>query len=69
MYAVARLPAMRPESAGPAGSRLRATAEGLRFIRRRPVLVAAFLTDLNAMLLWAACGAVAPTLAPADSQR
>ena len=51
MYAVARLPAMRPESAGPAGSRLRATAEGLRFIRRRPVLVAAFLTDLNAMLL------------------
>jgi MFS family permease len=30
---------------------LRATAEGLRFIRRRPVLVAAFLTDLDAMLL------------------
>ena len=51
MYAVARLPAMRPESAGPAGSRLRAIAEGLRFIRHRQVLVAAFLTDLNAMLL------------------
>jgi MFS family permease len=30
---------------------LRATAEGLRFIGRRPVLVAAFLTDLDAMLL------------------
>jgi MFS family permease len=30
---------------------LRATADGLRFIRRRPVLVAAFLADLDAMLL------------------
>ena len=30
---------------------LRATAEGLRFIGRRPLLVAAFLTDLDAMLL------------------
>jgi MFS family permease len=30
---------------------LRATAEGLWFIGRRPVLVAAFLTDLDAMLL------------------
>jgi MFS family permease len=35
----------------PARPSLRATAEGLRFIRRRPVLVAAFLTDLDAMLL------------------
>jgi len=32
-------------------SSLRSTAEGLRFIRHRPLLVAAFLTDLDAMLL------------------
>lgn len=62
LYATARLPAMRPESArtparpgrtrrGPAGASLHATAEGLRYIGRRPVLVAAFLTDLDAMLL------------------
>jgi MFS family permease len=77
LYATARLPAMRPQSAqspakpsaakpsaakpsaakpgaarrGTARPSLRATAEGLRFIRRRPVLVAAFLTDLDAMLL------------------
>jgi MFS family permease len=54
LYATARLPAMRPAGAtGPARYRasLHATAEGLRFIRRRPELVAAFLTDLNAMLL------------------
>jgi predicted GNAT family acetyltransferase/MFS-type transporter involved in bile tolerance (Atg22 family) len=57
LYATARLPAMRP--AGPAAdgavSRRRpslgATAAGLRFIGRQPVLVAAFLTDLDAMLL------------------
>jgi len=55
LYATARLPAMRPP--GPAGSRQRArpslpaAAEGLRFIGRRPLLVAAFLTDLDAMLL------------------
>ena len=30
---------------------LGAAAEGLRFIGRRPLLVAAFLTDLDAMLL------------------
>ncbi|HEY6294291.1 MAG TPA: MFS transporter, partial [Streptosporangiaceae bacterium] len=41
--AVGRLRALR--------SSLRATAEGLRFIRSRPLLVAAFLTDLDAMLL------------------
>jgi MFS family permease len=63
LYATARLPAMAPVPAGtvaagtvaaerrPARPSLRATAEGLRFIRRRPVLVAAFLTDLDAMLL------------------
>jgi predicted GNAT family acetyltransferase len=42
-------------SAGGAASRRRpslgATAAGLRFIGRQPVLVAAFLTDLDAMLL------------------
>ncbi|HEY2287265.1 MAG TPA: MFS transporter, partial [Streptosporangiaceae bacterium] len=41
-------------SAGGAASRrprLGATAAGLRFIGRQPVLVAAFLTDLDAMLL------------------
>jgi MFS family permease len=60
LYVTARLPAMPPVPAGPprAGAvaakrrpSLRATAEGLRFIRRRPVLVAAFLADLDAMLL------------------
>jgi predicted GNAT family acetyltransferase len=60
LYATARLPAMRPagrsagSSAGGAVPRrlsLGATAEGLRFIGRKPVLVAAFLTDLDAMLL------------------
>ena len=57
LYATARLPAMRtrkppgPSKPGRSRSHLRATAEGLRFIRRRPVLVAAFLTDLDAMLL------------------
>ena len=57
LYATARLPAMRtrkpsgPSKPGRSRSHLGATAEGLRFIRRRPVLVAAFLTDLDAMLL------------------
>jgi MFS family permease len=63
LYVTARLPAMPPVPSGPAPAggvaakrrparpSLRATAEGLRFIRRRPVLVAAFLTDLDAMLL------------------
>ena len=34
-----------------AAASLAAAAEGLRFIGRRPLLVAAFLTDLDAMLL------------------
>ena len=66
LYATARLPAMHPEAtesrvpaqesgapARPNAARpsLRAIAEGLRFIRHRPLLVAAFLTDLDAMLL------------------
>jgi MFS family permease len=64
LYATARLPAMRParrpagQEAGrqlPDGGRgrrsLAAAAEGLRFIGRQPLLVAAFLTDLDAMLL------------------
>ena len=66
LYATARLPAMRPAppaavppGQGPARSareprarhRLREIAAGLRFIRGRPELVAAFLMDLDAMLL------------------
>ena len=47
LHAVARLPAIRPESGltrpGP-----RAVAEGMRFIRRSPLLTGAFLADLNA---------------------
>lgn len=66
LYATVRLPAMRPArppagraSAGrevgrdPGRGRrsLGAAAEGLRFIGRKPLLMAAFLTDLDAMLL------------------
>jgi MFS family permease len=50
LYATVRLPAMRPPKSAARGPGLRATADGLRFIHRRPVLVAAFLTDLDAML-------------------
>jgi MFS family permease len=51
LYATARLPPMRPQAPSAGKPSWHATAEGLRFIRRRPVLVAAFLTDLDAMLL------------------
>lgn len=53
LYATARLPAMRPLGSGSARNRPspRAAAEGLRYIRGQPVLLAAFLTDLDAMLL------------------
>jgi MFS family permease len=46
LYTTARLPAMRSRQAG-----RHSIAEGLRFIRRTPVIAAAFLTDLDAMLL------------------
>ena len=49
LYGVARLPAMRPEAAVPAG--LRSVADGLRFIGRSRVLTGGLLTDLNAMVL------------------
>jgi MFS family permease len=52
LYATARLPRMDVGEAGKAARRsLRLVAEGLRYIRRSPVLTAAFLTDLDAMLL------------------
>jgi MFS family permease len=50
LYATARLPAMRPTGPGRPRPSLHATAAGLRFIRSRPELVAAFSTDLAAML-------------------
>ena len=54
-YGRFRLPPMpvAPASgAAPAGRRtMRSIGEGLRYIRRTPVLAAAFLTDLDAMLL------------------
>jgi MFS family permease len=47
LYSVARLPAMPPQD-GPARPGFRAAVEGLRFIRRQPVLAAAFLADIDA---------------------
>jgi MFS family permease len=47
LYSVARLPAMPPEG-GDARPGFRAVAEGLRYIRRHPVLTAVFLADLDA---------------------
>jgi len=50
LYSVARLPAMPPqEGLGRPG--FRGTAEGLRYIRRQPILMAVFLADLDATLL------------------
>jgi transmembrane secretion effector len=52
LYATFRLPVMRPDASRQPGRRsVHAIAEGLRFIRRTPVIAAAFLTDLDAMLL------------------
>ena len=47
LYGIARLPAMRPHGGGTRPSP-RAVAEGLRFIRRSPVIGGAFLADLAA---------------------
>jgi MFS family permease len=50
LYAVFRLPAMRPDGDG-ARPGLRAVADGFRFLRRDRVVSAALLTDLNATIL------------------
>jgi MFS family permease len=50
LYGVGRLPAMPPQH-GQARPGFRAAAEGLRYIRRQPVLTAAFLADIDATLL------------------
>jgi MFS family permease len=50
LYGVARLPAMRPQDRQ-ARPGLRAAADGLRYIRRQPVLAAAFLADIDATVL------------------
>jgi len=53
LYATARLPVMRPDARPGLAPRrsLRAIGQGLRYIRRTPVIAASFLTDLDAMLL------------------
>ena len=52
LYATARLPVMRAAVTPTASTRtLHSIAEGLRYIRRNPVLLASFLTDFDAMLL------------------
>ncbi|MCA1666791.1 MAG: MFS transporter [Thermomicrobia bacterium] len=48
-YGVLRLPAMPPHHDG-ARPGLRAVVEGLRFVRRQPVIAAALLVDLNATI-------------------
>ncbi|HEY5990660.1 MAG TPA: MFS transporter, partial [Streptosporangiaceae bacterium] len=50
LYGVARLPPVPPQ-ANARRPGLRATAEGLRFIRRERVLAGAFLADINATFL------------------
>jgi MFS family permease len=50
LYGVARLPAMPPQD-GQARPGVRAAVEGLRYIRRQPILMAVFLADLDATLL------------------
>ena len=47
LYAVARLPALRPQGSAPRPGP-HAVAEGISFIRRSRVLAGAFLADLNA---------------------
>jgi MFS family permease len=50
LYALSRLPAMPPEG-GTTRPGVAAVVEGLRFIRRQPVLAGVFLADLDAMVL------------------
>ena len=50
LYALARLPPMPPQG-GAARPGVAAVVEGLRFIRRTPVLAGIFLADLDAMVL------------------
>ena len=50
LYSVFRLPPMPPDG-GAARPGVRAVADGLAFVRRSRVLVAAFLSDLNATVL------------------
>lgn len=50
LYAVFRLPAMRPDGKAMAPG-LSAVLDGVRFIRRTPELVGALLTDMNATVL------------------
>lgn len=50
LYALIRLPPMPPQG-GTTRPGVAAVAEGLRFIRRRPVLAGVFLADLDAMVL------------------
>jgi MFS family permease len=47
MYGVARLPGLPPRAGAPRPSP-RALADGVRFVRRSPLLAGAFLADLNA---------------------
>jgi MFS family permease len=49
LYAVLRLPAMRPEGE-PARPGLRAIVEGLAWVRRQPVVLMTFLVDIDAMV-------------------
>jgi MFS family permease len=51
LYATARLPVMRPATVAASTRTLHSIAEGLRYIRRSPILLASFLTDFDAMLL------------------
>jgi MFS family permease len=50
LYALVRLPAMPPQGAATRPG-VAAVGEGLRFIRRRPILAGVFLADLDAMVL------------------
>ncbi|MFJ9041795.1 MFS transporter [Streptomyces sp. NPDC102406] len=51
LLAVIRLPAIRPEGAGAAGSKRRAERGGWRIVLRRPTLWGSMATDLSATLL------------------